>query len=323
MVAAMTLFAAVDSHVARIDPTPEGWIARTLFRGGGTCLAVHPHDPRVIYAGTDRGVWKSPDGGDIWHDTHLPESKVTSIAIGAADGAVYAGTEPSRLFRSRDEGRSWTELTALQQIPSKPTWSYPPRPWTHHVRWIAPDPFDAKRLLAGIELGGLMYSDDDGRSFLDHRPGAQRDVHCLAWHPKLRDRACEAAGGGAAFSHDGGRTWQPADEGRDRHYCWAIAIDPEIEDRWYVSASPGPGRAHSEGDAQACIYQWERDRWSRVAAIEQPLKSMPYALLSAGRSLFAGLRDGQILMRSDGADEWRSIPLRGDPLPTILALGAT
>ena len=96
-----------------------------------------------------------------------------SLAVSAADGAVYAGTEPSRLFRSEDQGESWRELEALLELPSRPTWSFPPRPWTSHVRWIAPSPHDADLLLVGIELGGLMRSDDGGQSWEDHRPGAQ------------------------------------------------------------------------------------------------------------------------------------------------------
>jgi hypothetical protein len=32
----------------------------------------------------------------------------------------------------------------------------------------------------------------------------------------------EAGGSGAAFSTDAGETWQPADEGRDRHYAWSV-----------------------------------------------------------------------------------------------------
>ena len=81
-----------------------------------------------------------------------------SLAVSPADGAVYAGTEPSRLFRSDDSGESWRELDALLELPSRPTWSFPPRPWTWHVRWIAPSPHDAGLLLVGIELGGLMRS---------------------------------------------------------------------------------------------------------------------------------------------------------------------
>ena len=74
--------------------------------------------------------------------------------------------------------------------------------------------------------------------------GAQRDVHCLAWHPRVAGRAYEAGGGGSAFSVDGGETWTPADEGRDRNYTWALAVDPDDPDLWYVSASTGPFAAH-------------------------------------------------------------------------------
>ena len=38
----------------------------------------------------------------------------------AADGAVYTGTEPSRLFGSDDRGESWRELEALLDLPSRP-----------------------------------------------------------------------------------------------------------------------------------------------------------------------------------------------------------
>ena len=123
------------------------------------------------------------------------------------------------------------------------------------MRWIAPSPHDADLLLVGIELGGLMRSSDGGQSWQDHRPGAQPDVHSLAWHPRARGRAYEAGGGGAAFSSDAGETWQPADEGRDRHYTWSVTVDPDDPDRWYVSASTGPYAAHGRRDPQARIYR--------------------------------------------------------------------
>jgi hypothetical protein len=180
---------------------------------------------------------------------------VFSLAVSAANGAVYAGTEPSRLFRSDDHGKSWAELGALLDLPSRPNWSFPPRPWTSHVRWIAPSPSDADLLLVGIELGGLMRSADGGQAWQDHRPGAQPDVHSLAWHPRAPGRAYEAGGGGAAFSTDAGESWQPADEGRDRHYTWSVAVDPDDADCWYVSASTGPFAAHGRRDPQALIYR--------------------------------------------------------------------
>ena len=83
---------------------------------------------------------------------------------------------------------------------------------------------------------------DGGASWQDHRPGAQRDVHSLAWHATDADRAYEAGGGGSAWSVDRGDTWRPADSGRDRHYTWAVAADPGDSERWFVSASTGPLR---------------------------------------------------------------------------------
>src|ERR671919_521040 len=177
--------------------------AGTRLRGSGAqCFAL---DGDTVYVGCrGGGLKRSADGGDTFEDLPLPEPDVFSVAVSAADGAVYAGTEPSRLFRSRDGGETWEELAALQDIPSKPEWSFPPRPWTSHVRWIAPSPHDPEVVLVGIELGGLMRTDDGGASFSDHRPEAARDVHCLAWHPSASGRAYEAGGDWAAWSRVGG-----------------------------------------------------------------------------------------------------------------------
>src|SRR5947207_240311 len=108
---------------------------------------------------------------------------------------------------------------------------------------------------AGLRDGGVRRSHDGGRSWQDHRRGAQPDVHSLAWHPRTPVRAYEAGGGGAAFSTDAGETWQPADEGRDRHYTWAVTVDPDDADCWYLSASTGPFAAHGRGDPPARIYR--------------------------------------------------------------------
>ena len=136
---------------------------RTRLQGSGAqCLAL---DGDTVYVGCrGGGLKRSADGGDTFEDLSLPEADVFSVAVSAADGAVYAGTEPSRLFCSRDGGERWEELTALQDIPSRPQWSFPPRPWTSHVRWIAPSPHDPKVMLVGIELGGLMRTEDGGAS---------------------------------------------------------------------------------------------------------------------------------------------------------------
>jgi photosystem II stability/assembly factor-like uncharacterized protein len=322
----MRLYAATGNGCARLDETGKAWTVELSLSGSGAqCLAVDPADPDTVFVGLrEGGVRRSVDGGRNWIDCELPEPAVFSLAVSAADGAVYAGTEPSRLFRSDDRGESWHELEALLELPSRPRWSFPPRPETSHVRWIAPSPHDAGLLLVGIELGGLMRSTDGGQSWQDHRPGAQRDVHSLAWHPRVRGMAYEAGGGGAAFSTDAGETWRPADEGRDRHYTWSVCVDPDDADRWYVSASTGPYAAHGRGDPQALIYRrCDGEPWQPLSGgLPEPLPAMPYALLATEGRVFAGLANGQLWESRDGGDSWTAMRLQGGALVAVLALAS-
>jgi len=318
------LYLASGDAIGRLDDVDGEWrLGLSLAGSGAQCLAVDPDDPDTVWAGLrEGGVRRTRDGGRSWVDCRLPEPGVFSLAVSPANGAVYAGTEPSRLFRSDDGGERWRALDALLALPSRPTWRYPPRPWTSHVRWIAPSPHDADLLLVGIELGGLMRSVDGGRSWQDHRPGAQRDVHSLTWHPRVPGRGYEAAGGGAAFSDDAGSSWQPADEGRDRHYAWSVAVDAEDPDLWYVSASTGPFAAHGGGDPQARIYRKRDGRpWEALAGgLPEPLPAMPYAVLACGGRLFAGLADGQIWESADRGERWRACSVRGDAPGALVAL---
>src|SRR5919197_480722 len=134
-------------------------------------------------------------------------------------------------------------------------------------------------------------------------------------------RAYEAGGGGAAWSEDGGETWQAADAGRDRHYTWAVAVEPDDPDAWYVSASTGPFAAHGRGNPQARIYAWRGGEWRALAGgLPDPLPAMPYALLAEGGRLFAGLADGQLWESNDRGESWHACALDDDTLVRINAL---
>jgi hypothetical protein len=296
---AAALVCTRDDRVVRLERGGASWVGEAVLEGvAAQCVAAD--GPRVLVGTRGRGLLRSGDGGATWERVELPEPDVFSVALGRINGALYAGTEPSRLFVARDGG-PWTELRALQDIPSRESWSFPPRPWTHHVRWIAPDPHRAERLLVGIELGGLMLSDDGGATFSDHRPGAKRDVHSLAWHPCSEGRVYQAAGDGAAWSCDGGASWEAADAGRDLGYCWAVAVDPADPDCWYVSAASGPRAAHGGGRARGRLYRWSGGAWKRLAL---PDDSMPYALAVSGDELLAGMADGHILHSADRGQRW-------------------
>jgi photosystem II stability/assembly factor-like uncharacterized protein len=289
---------------------------------GIQCVARDPRQRDFLIGGSrGGGVWRSSDGGATWEQVDFPQPDVFSVSVSPADGALYAGCEPSMLFVSRDRGESWRELESLRAIPSAPTWSFPPRPWTSHVRWIAPSPHDPALLLAGIELGGVMRSEDGGETWSDHRPGAQLDCHSLAWHPTAAGRAYEAAGGGAAWSSDSGATWTAADEGRDRHYTWAVVVDPDDPDRWFVSASTGPFAAHGRDSAEAVVYRWEGDGpWQALdGGLPRLLDSMPYAFAYLDGQLVMGLSDGTVYTSADKGDSWELAALEGEQPKRIVA----
>jgi photosystem II stability/assembly factor-like uncharacterized protein len=314
------LLVATGGSLARVA---EGAAETLLERPGLHAVTVDSRRPEQVVAGCrGGGVWESEDGGASWRDAELPAQDVFSVAFSPADGALYAGCEPSALYVRRDGG-AWEELATLRELPSAPTWSFPPRPWTSHVRWIAPSPHEAEVVLVGIELGGLMRTTDGGVTWADHRPGAQKDVHQLAWHPTQPGRAYEAGGGGSAWSRDGGDTWEPADEGRDRHYTWALAPDSADSDCWYGSASTGPFAAHGDRPAEAGIYRWRGDGpWEELdLGLERPLDTMPYALAVHDGSLVAGLRDGRLFESDDGGDSWQQLQVDG--LPAVVAMAAS
>jgi hypothetical protein len=132
-------------------------------------------------------------------------------------------------------------------VPSAPTWSFPPRPSTSHVRWITPDPLVEGRLFTAIEDGALLRSLDSGEHWEDRKPGGPLDTHTLVMHPLAPNRLYVAAGdgflqAGNSFmqSEDGGQTGYQPDEGLQHHYLWGAAADPANRDLSLARSSAGP-----------------------------------------------------------------------------------
>ena len=329
------IYAATGDAIARVTLRDQSVEAVDVALGGSgaVCVAADPHDPCRVYAGTfDDGVYASRDGGDTWQGVGdgLDDRRVLALAVSRShrrDGVsiVYAGTEPSNLYRSEDGGQSWAQLRALREIPSAPHWSFPGRPWTHHVRTIALHPIDPDWLLVGIELGGVMRSTDAGVTWTDHNPQAHSDAHRLLTHPLAPERVYEAAGQGVAVSDDRGLNWRAFEDGLDRRYAWATAVDPADPDLWYLATSRSPSAAHGPGDGDARLMRSSGEQpWSRIDTWgDTPeLRRMPYALTgipARPSALLVGLRGGTLLLTQDTGDNWT--PLRAE-LTDIVDLAA-
>jgi photosystem II stability/assembly factor-like uncharacterized protein len=248
---------ASNDETAAVGPTAE----YTFERDDVECLDASSDAPDRVFCGTfDAGLHRSVDGGRTWERVGegVLEPSVTSVTVSPHDpDVVYAGTEPSRAYRSVDGGETWAELAELTDLPSAPTWSFPPRPDTHHVRWIEVDPADPDHLFVAVEAGALIQTHDGGETWAERAPSTRRDTHTMAVHPDAPDVVRAAAGDGYAESRDGGESWSFPQAGLKHRYCWSVAVDPGDPGRVLLSAAAGARRAHTADSAASYLYRRE------------------------------------------------------------------
>ncbi len=292
------LFLATEKALAIIRQQHGEWSIDIQLNGmQPECLALDPLQPERVYCGTyDQGMWQSTDAGATWKPTGagITSKQVMSVAVSSVDqaggaGIVYAGTEPSALYRSDNQGRSWQELPSLRALPSAPTWSFPPRPWTSHIRWITPDPLVSGRIFAAAEAGALVRSLDGGQTWEDRKPTGPFDTHTLIMHRLAPNRLYAAAGDGFMHpgngfvqSDDGGDNWYRPDDGLDFHYLWSAAADPAHPERLVISAAPGPRQAHTPATAESAIYyRSEGGQWQQAKEGLPPTQGTLASVLAA------------------------------------------
>lgn len=309
------------SRLARAECGANGqWSVEYLLEGGNVrCLAADPHNPNVVYAGTQgNGVLRSVDSGRTWQPAGLAGHVIKAIAVSPIEsGVIYAGTRPAQVFVSRDSGVHWEEFSTFRRIFSRRFWFSPAeKPFTAYVQGIALSPTDPNVMVVGVEFGAVVRSADGGKTWQDHRRGALRDCHSIRFHATNGDWVYEGGGtgAGAAFSRDAGNTWTQVRQGLDRHYGWAAAADPARPDVMYVSVSTGPMKAHSADNAQAYIFRsMGGSTWEKLCGgLPQPLNHMPYALLTdpdAPGHLYAGLSNGDVWHTANYGDHWQQLPL--------------
>lgn len=277
----MPVLVATDREVVVFDVERGTSTSAQGIGGRPTCLAADPRVPGRAWCGTSRaGVFTTDDGGASWRAVGLEGRLIMSITPSPVDpDVVWAGTEPSEVWRSGNAGTTWEPTSRLETLASSSEWSFPPKPDTHHVRWIACHPIDPNRLWVAIEAGALVSTIDGGRTWRDRVPGGPWDTHELAVHQKAPDRLRVSAGDGYFESEDGGSTWRSPDTGLDVGYLRSVAIDPGQPDTVLVSASSGPHSAYLAGRSDGRLYRrveggaWERvrDGWPETASTIAPL----------------------------------------------------
>jgi photosystem II stability/assembly factor-like uncharacterized protein len=287
----MSIVVATDREVVVIDVERGTSVPAHGINDRPTCLAADPLVHARAWCGTHRsGMFRSDDGGRSWQSVGLSGKLTMAVTASPVErDAVWVGTEPSEVWRSRDAGTTWEQTARLETLPSSSEWSFPPRPDTHHVRWIACHPLDPERLWVAIEAGALVSTLNGGRTWRDRVPGGPWDTHELAIHRKAPAVLRVSAGDGYFESDDAGSTWRSPSAGLEVGYFRSVAIDPGQPEVVVVSASSGPHSAYVAGRSDGRLYRrLTHDRWERVHSgwPEQPSTIAPL--------LCAGAKTGQL-----------------------------
>lgn len=292
------------------------------------CLAVDPRPGGPAWCGSeDDGLFRSDDGGRSWTAAGLSGEHVTAVSVcPSRPERVWAGTEPSAVWRSDDAGRSWAPGEGLLELPSSSEWSFPPKPETHHVRWIACHPEDPDTAWFAIEAGALVSTSDGGRTWEDRVAGGPYDTHELAIHPAAPGHLRVAAGDGYFESRDGGRTWASPEAGLEVTYLRSVLVAPDDPSVVVVSASSGPRSAYMAGHADGRLYRRAGNgRWERVGIDVSAPPGTIAPLLAADAAtgwLLAADEDGVSRSR-DAGRTWERVAALPERVDRLRGLAVT
>jgi photosystem II stability/assembly factor-like uncharacterized protein len=285
-------------------------------------IAFDPLNSGRAYCATfGNGLWKTDDDGLTWRNIGkdvISSPYVMSVAVSSLSGGnkfnkVYAGTEPSALYVSNDGGDSWERMHALNDLPSSKSWSFPPRPWTHHIRWIEPDANNPGYIFAAIEAGALVQSRDGGKTWIDrNEEQGPYDTHTLATHSKAPGRLYSSAGDGYFESHDYGETWFSPMEGLRHDYLFGIEVDTRNPDVVIVSASNGPSRSYVAENAETFVYR-KNDKDNKWDIVKDGLPEargstiMSFAANSRASGEFYAVNNHGLFLSTDSGSSWRKL----------------
>jgi hypothetical protein len=181
-------------------------------------------DPRnrdTVLMGASTGhlgptVFRSADGARTWKEASKPPAfaegdrlqrsvrRVFWLTPGHADqpGVWYAGGTPQALFRTEDDGDTWSSVDGWNDHPMWETWCEWPEEQTPDgsmLHSVNVDPRDPDHLL-GLSGGGVFESNDGGKDWhplnagcvMDFAPDPEaefgHDPHCVRLHPLQPDR---------------------------------------------------------------------------------------------------------------------------------------
>jgi len=273
----------------------------------------------TILAGTyGDGIFRSEDSGRTWK----PSSqglKATALRTIAPDptqpAALLCGTEPGRAFRSRDGGQSWTELKGIHELPGYEDWYLPYSPRAGAIRNFYSPPGNGSRLLASVEVGGLLDSGDGGATWSYIEVPPDHDIHHIGGHPDDGNLLYASLGyaglkhekrdenspklGGVGRSRDGGKSWTKLLS----DYTRATIIPPTHKHLVLAGPAPYVGR-----EGRIDVSSDGGDSWQPASkGIDTPMEDMVELFeLAPDETIWAITSGGRLFWSEPGEWHWRS-----------------
>ncbi|HDP98762.1 MAG TPA: T9SS type A sorting domain-containing protein [bacterium] len=187
--------------------------------GGSIINGVHCHFgfPEIIYAATDKGLYKSENGGEAWRELEFCQQKGINFTVIEATRnpwvdclceVVYIGTEEytmipedrrGRIFRSMIDGMDWEDLnapdTAVCAIGINPQ-----NPYTAYAGFFNPfyNDWGLYKLMPEGEWKKLMPHPQESRLL---------QISCIAVSPLDSNLVLVGIDQGLLRSSDGGARW--------------------------------------------------------------------------------------------------------------------
>ncbi|PYC66558.1 glycosyl hydrolase [Micromonospora arborensis] len=184
--------------------------------------------------------WDEPDQAPVAFpaDTGVSLGRVWQLMPAGPDqpDVVWAGTEPSALFKSTDGGRSFELVRSLWDHPHRPQWEAGFGGQAIHT--VLPHPRDPARLLVAMSTGGVYRSEDAGASWAPGNTGIRayfmpnewpefgQCVHKVARDAGNPERLYAQNHHGVYRSDDDGRTWSSIADGLPSDFGFPMVAHP-------------------------------------------------------------------------------------------------
>lgn len=356
----MTVLLAIGTRkglwLARSDDERRTWTLDGPYLPGQEIAAVAVdlrRSPARLLAGVTNAHWGptvswSDDLGTTWQETdhgaiRFPPDTGAALArvwqllpdVAARPDVVWAGCEPTSLWRSDDGGRSFSLIRGLWDHPHRPTWA--PGAGGAAVHTVLPES-DGERVVVAMSTGGVYVSDDGSHDWAprnrgitaDFLPGPSPDhgqcVHKVAVDAGDRQRLYAQNHGGVFRTDDGGVSWTSIADGLPCDFGFPVVASPRTPGTaWVVPLTadmlrlPPDGRLRVHRTRDAGL-TWSEvgdglpdDNWTTV------LRDAACTDGGEPTGLYVGTRDGCVYA---SGDEGESFSLVAAHLPDVLVVRA-